>query len=197
MRKLIWLVLVLAATTGCGRVSGRGKGEIVEKPNQDAAVPRETPAPVVRIYSAAAGGLTDSPAVIRSDEEWKGKLTPQEYAVMRGKGTEAPFTGRYWDHHANGLYTCAACGADLFTSHEKFDSGCGWPSFVAPVDSANVDFRPDRSHGMERVEVRCRRCGSHLGHVFDDGPAPAGLRYCINSVSLGFSAAGADSGEGW
>ncbi len=122
----------------------------------------------------------------RSDEEWRAKLTPEQYAICRCSATEPPFTGRFWDHHAAGIYTCAGCGAELFGSDAKFESGSGWPSFFEPVDADAVSEHDDSSHGMRRVEVRCAQCDSHLGHVFPDGPRPTGLRYCINSAALDF-----------
>jgi peptide-methionine (R)-S-oxide reductase len=125
--------------------------------------------------------------VVKSEAEWQQQLTPEQYAVCRQKGTERAFTGRYWDHHEEGTYRCVACGEPLFSSTTKFDSGTGWPSFSAPLDPASVGTIEDTSHGMRRVEVVCGACGAHLGHVFPDGPRPAGERYCMNSVSLDFT----------
>ena len=122
--------------------------------------------------------------VDRTDQEWRQALTPEQYAVLRQKGTEPPFTGRYVNAHDDGTYHCAGCGAELFRSDTKFDSGSGWPSFWEPAVADNVELHEDHSHGMIRTEVTCRRCGGHLGHVFEDGPRPTGLRYCINSLSL-------------
>jgi peptide-methionine (R)-S-oxide reductase len=120
----------------------------------------------------------------KTDEEWKKTLTPEEYQVLRRKGTERAFTGAYWDAHDDGMYRCAGCGEPLFSSDTKFDSGTGWPSFTGPVAPDAVATETDESHGMIRTEAMCGRCGGHLGHVFPDGPAPSGTRYCINSVSL-------------
>jgi peptide-methionine (R)-S-oxide reductase len=124
--------------------------------------------------------------VTKSDVEWKKSLTPEQYRVLREQGTERAFTGKYWNNHEAGTYLCAACGLELFSSDTKFDSGTGWPSYWQPIEKSHVKEITDDTYGMRRVEVECARCGGHLGHVFEDGPRPTGLRYCINSVSLAF-----------
>ncbi len=127
-----------------------------------------------------------SDKIEKPNEEWRKDLEPEQYHVLREKGTERPFTGKYWNQKEDGTYTCAGCGQELFTSDTKFDSGCGWPSFYDAKDRNTVEFREDNSYGMHRIEVTCSRCGGHLGHVFSDGPEPTGQRYCINSASLKF-----------
>jgi len=126
------------------------------------------------------------PEVVKSEDEWREELSPEQYHVLRQAGTERAFTGKYWDCHDDGIYRCAACGAELFDASSKFESGTGWPSFYEPKVADAVVQIEDRTLGMRRVEVRCRRCGSHLGHVFPDGPQPTGQRFCMNSVSLEF-----------
>ncbi len=130
--------------------------------------------------------MTDRPKIMKTEEEWRKELTPEQFRVCRQKGTEPAFSGEFDGHKENGMYVCVACNAALFNSEHKYDSGSGWPSFFQPVDAECILEESDVSHGMRRTEVMCNSCGAHLGHVFEDGPNPTGLRYCINSVSLGF-----------
>jgi peptide-methionine (R)-S-oxide reductase len=127
-----------------------------------------------------------SDKIVKTEEEWKKELTPEQYRILREKGTERAFTGKYWNNFEFGTYVCAACGTELFESDTKFESSCGWPSYFEAIDSSRIIYKEDRSFGMTRTEVMCAKCGGHLGHIFDDGPPPTGKRYCINSGAMKF-----------
>jgi peptide-methionine (R)-S-oxide reductase len=167
-----WLVSISLAFTACAQKPGTASA--AEKPH---CIP----------LPAGTFTKTTMDKIEKSETEWREALSPKEYEVLRQKGTERAFTGEYWNTKEDGIYTCRACGAPLFDSQTKFDSGTGWPSFFKPLDPKAVGEQIDRSHGMVRTEVHCNKCESHLGHVFEDGPAPTGLRYCLNSTSIRLS----------
>lgn len=145
-------------------------------------------AQIIRVYSAEKRSFVMSEQIVKSEAEWKKMLRPEQFHVLREKGTERAGTGKYANHHEHGVYRCAGCGLDLFRSEDKYESGTGWPSFFAPIAQENIATAADNSFFSRRTEVLCRRCGGHLGHVFDDGPKPTGLRYCMNSAALDFIA---------
>lgn len=169
MRRMKLLIAVLALTA-CARAGEVGVTPMTNK--------------TIQVFSAAEKKMIETQTVVKTDAEWKRALTAEQYYILRKQGTERAFTGKYDHVFEQGLYICAACGNDLFASDAKYNSGCGWPAFFKPVSSNNVTFIEDRSHGMNRTEVRCARCGGHLGHVFDDGPPPTGIRFCINSGAI-------------
>ena len=180
-RKVILVLLFAALTCACGCGDGRAGSSRVPS---GAGGPEGLD--TVKLYSIAERGYVMKEKVVKTDEEWKKILTPEQFKVTRQRGTELACSGPYWNHHEKGIYKCVCCGTDLFRSDTKFESATGWPSFFSPVAPENIRLESDKSFGMARTEVLCARCDAHLGHVFDDGPKPTGLRYCMNSVALIF-----------
>lgn len=184
---IILLITAIAVAIGCARSASGDNQAASTGPEAAVTPPKATKAPATN--SASADDVFDGKKIEKTDEEWKTLLTAEQFHILREEGTERPYTGEYAETHEDGDYYCAACHLKLFSSKTKFESGTGWPSFYQPINKKNVMEKTDRSLGDVRIEVECARCGGHLGHVFDDGPRPTGLRYCMNSASLKFERA--------
>jgi peptide-methionine (R)-S-oxide reductase len=185
---LVLLITAIAVAIGCARSASSGSnGTASVSPDTDPTPPKGNKA--ANPTPAGPDDVFDGKTIVKTSEEWKAILTPEQYHILREEGTEAPYTGEYAETHDEGDYYCAACHLKLFSSKTKFESGTGWPSFYQPINKKNVVEKVDKSLGEVRTEVECARCGGHLGHVFDDGPKPTGLRYCMNSASLKFEKA--------